>query len=143
MEKIKSESTGQLELRVRYFPSDLVEMDKDHRIIFTLLYKQIFGEYIKVENIQIELAVHLAVLEMRRKFPMLSPKACKLISNATVDETYKNFFPQAILQEYKMRDLRRMVIKEFQKMELDRLVAEDSAISFLRLVKSKNIIKVG
>ena len=133
-----SSDSGRLELRVRYFPADLVDMDKNHRIIFTLLHKQIFADYIKMESVQLELAVHLAVLEMRRKFPLLSPKAAKLISNGTgIDETYQNFFPQCILNEHKIRELRRMVIKEFQKMDTDGLDASDAAISFLQEVKTK------
>lgn len=139
IEKINPDrDAGRLELRVRYFPADLVDMDKNHRIIFTLLYKQIFADYIRMENVRLELAVHLAVLEMRRKFPLLSPKAAKLISNGTgIDETYQNFFPQCILAEHKIRELRRMVIKEFQKMDAEGLEASDAAISFLREVKTK------
>ena len=134
----QSDPNQRLELRVRYFPPDLADMDANHRIIFTLLYKQIFADYIRVPSCRLDLAVHLAVLEMRRKFPLLSPKAAKLISNGSgIDETYTNFFPACILQEYKIRELRRMVIKEFQKMDADGLEANDAAIQFIKEVKQK------
>ena len=44
------------------------------RIIFTLLYKQVYHEYIGMENVPPHIAVQLAVLELRRKYPNISAK---------------------------------------------------------------------
>lgn len=129
-------TTGILELRVRYFPSDFVDVHKRHRIIFTLMYKQVLYEYLKRDDVPLELATKLAVLEIKRKYPALDPKAAKMIANGTniiPDDTYKTFYPEKLFEQYKLRDLRRQVVKQFQVME--EVQSSDAVIQFLRLVK--------
>ena len=115
---------GRLELRVRYFPARLHEIDRDYRIIFTLLHKQVFAQYMKLDHVKPELAVQLTVLELRRKFPDMSPKAANLIWNENdQDISYRNFFPQAVLERNKVKDLRRDVKREYTRIEADGMEA--------------------
>ena len=101
----ESSTQGRLELRVRYFPARLNEIDRDYRIIFTLLHKQVFAQYMKLDHVKPELAVQLTVLELRRKFPDMSPKAANLIWNENEqDISYHNFFPSSVLDRVKGRD---------------------------------------
>ena len=143
---------GRLELRVRYFPARLHEIDRDYRIIFTLLHKQVFAQYMKLDHVKPELAVQLTVLELRRKFPDMSPKAANLIWNENdQDISYRNFFPQAVLERNKVKDLRRDVKREYTRIEADGMEASqgkrkdksqkltkdffEAAVMFLQLIK--------
>ena len=64
-------------------------------------------EYLKKESVPIELAIKLAGLEIRRKYPQLNHKAAKLIASAIEDDTFKTLFPEKVLLQFKLRDLRR------------------------------------
>ena len=56
----------------------------------------------KSDHVKPELAVQLTVLELRRKFPDMSPKAANLIWNENdQDISYHNFFPKAVLERVK------------------------------------------
>ena len=65
-------------------------------------------------------------------------QAAKLLSSGSgIDDTYANFFPESILREHKIRELRKMVIREFQKMDADGLDPNDAATIFLTKVKKQ------
>jgi hypothetical protein len=91
-------------------------------------------EYLKKESVPLELAIKLACLEIRRKYPQLNHKAAKLIANAIEDETFKTLFPEKVLLQVRLRDLRRQVVKTFQQM--DEKASSDAVIEFLNLVKN-------
>ena len=100
----------------------LHEIDREYRIIFTLLYKQVFHDYMNLDDIPSDLAVQLAVLEMRRKYPDLSGKGAALIWNDQDNEiSFRNFFPLSVIKKQKIKDLRREVKREFARIESDGL----------------------
>lgn len=94
---------------------------------------QVLYEYLKTNDVPLELAIKLAGLEIRRKYPQLNHKAAKLIASAIEDDTFKTFFPEKVLLQFKLRDLRRQAVKQFQQM--DEKASSDAVIEFLNLVK--------
>ena len=75
-----------------------------------------------LDDIPSDLAVQLAVLEMRRKYPDLSGKGAALIWNDQDNEiSFRNFFPLSVIKKQKIKDLRREVKREFARIESDGL----------------------
>ena len=66
-----------------------------------------------LDEIPSDLAVQLAVLEMRRKYPDLSGKGAALIWNDQDNEiSFRNFFPLSVIKKQKIKDLRREVMQD-------------------------------
>jgi len=118
-----------VELRVRYMPNDFRELLSKDRTTFNFLYDQIRSDYLQLNcDVDQNVAVHLACIQIRRLFRDIEHKAAEKKTNLDYFEKevgMKKFFLKRSLDSTKPKVLRRImqdVYKQYECMSEDDLM---------------------
>ncbi|CAF3391796.1 unnamed protein product [Rotaria sp. Silwood1] len=142
MEKVKvfygNADELKFELRLRYFPPSIDELAHD-KSTFGFLYEQLRIDYIRIKSdcVSTNEAIELGSLEIRKLFKDLNSTTLDKKVNMDYLEKelgLKTFFPQAIIDSYKPRNLRKYIKVCLKKYE--GLSEEECAKRFCLLLKN-------
>ncbi len=109
-----------LELRVRYLPTDLSDLYERDKTTFCCYYDQVRSDYLRksFESIDLDLAVQLCCLELRRFFKDMPHIALDKRSNFEYlerDVGLHMFLPRLAIEQHKPKALRKLIQHQFKR----------------------------
>ncbi|RWS21742.1 focal adhesion kinase 1-like isoform X2, partial [Leptotrombidium deliense] len=126
------------ELRIRYMPSSLSDLLSKDCVTFHYLYDQLKNDYLALTaNVELETAILLCCLEIRRYFKDISHFALDKKSNFEyLDKEIglHKLLPSTVLSSVKRKVLRKAIQSQFRKVStLDEI---DCMLRFIDLLQS-------
>ncbi|XP_063693086.1 protein-tyrosine kinase 2-beta-like isoform X3 [Bolinopsis microptera] len=108
-------------LKIRFLPNNIQNLAESDNVTFTYFYQQVRLEYFELlaEQMDIDTAVQLGCLEMRRQFKDLSHEALNKKSNINMLENeigFDKFIPRCILDRARSREIKKLIqtnLKQF------------------------------
>ncbi|KAF2362322.1 Serine-threonine/tyrosine-protein kinase catalytic domain [Trinorchestia longiramus] len=128
------------ELRVRHFNPDLKQVYQKDIFTFNFLFEQVRSDYVnsKSPTVELENAVYLACLQIKRKFPEVTPSSFDKKSNLEQlekDDGLYKYFPEYIVRLTKLKTIRKGIQQNFKKLSGHTEVT--CAFEFLELLPQK------
>ncbi|KAL8623580.1 hypothetical protein ACOMHN_000185 [Nucella lapillus] len=108
------------ELRVRYLPRSFQELYSRDKVTFYYLYDQVRSDYMRdlAEKVELDVAIRLGCIEMRRFFKDMPQVALDKKSNFEYLEKevgLKRFLPKNIIESMKPKALRKLIQNHFRQ----------------------------
>ncbi|KAL5262560.1 hypothetical protein ACHWQZ_G008083 [Mnemiopsis leidyi] len=108
-------------LKIRFLPNNIQNLAESDNVTFTYFYQQVRLEYFDTlaEHMDIDTAVQLGCLEMRRQFKDLSHEALNKKSNINMLENeigFDKFIPRCVLDRARSREIKKLIqtnLKQF------------------------------
>ncbi|RVE75493.1 hypothetical protein OJAV_G00017410 [Oryzias javanicus] len=113
------EAEWRYDLRIRYIPSDFMEVFKDDWTTMLYFYLQVRSDYMQQYATKVSdgMALQLGCLEIRRFYKDMNPNGLEKKSNFELlekDVGLDLFFPKELIESMKPKQLRRMIQQTFQ-----------------------------
>ncbi|XP_020564929.1 protein-tyrosine kinase 2-beta isoform X1 [Oryzias latipes] len=113
------EAEWRYDLRIRYIPSDFMEVFRDDRTTMLYFYLQVRSDYMHqyASKVSDGMALQLGCLEIRRFYKDMNPNGLEKKSNFELlekDVGLDLFFPKELIESMKPKQLRRMIQQTFQ-----------------------------
>lgn len=127
------------ELRIRYIPSNMLELFEKDNVTFHFFYDQVRIDYLQTTrtNIDPEIAIQLCCLEIRNYFKDMPHMALDKKSNLEYLERemgWNKFLPKCIIDQIKPKTLRKLIQQNFKKVSAH-LTEKDCLLKFFELLK--------
>lgn len=113
------EAEWRYDLRIRYIPSNFMEVFKDDRTTMLYFYQQVRSDYMHnyASKVSDGMALQLGCLEIRRFYKDMNPNGLEKKSNFELLEKEVGldlFFPRELIESMKPKQLRRLIQQTFQ-----------------------------